>query len=183
MQQSPSRQQQTSVIDFWRSSQADWFSQAPGFDRAFREAFTNLHFAAARRELDGWADTPEGTLALLILLDQFPRNAFRGTGHMYATDSLARYFARQALAAGMDTQVEPSLQLFFYLPFSHSEEPADQILSVDLNRRLGRPWIDHAKGHWSIIKRFGRFPHRNPLLGRQTTAEEQQFLKHGGFSG
>ena len=119
----------------------------------------------------------------MILLDQFPRNAFRGTAHMYATDPLARYFARRVDAAGLMTEVEPDLRLFFCLPFAHSEDIADQDLSVELNARLGAAELSHAEGHRDIIRRFGRFPHRNLLLFRETTAAEQAFLDQGGFAG
>lgn len=172
------------VVDFWRAAGATaWFGKAPDFDRSFRERFIALHVAAAGRECDHWAARAEGALALLILLDQFPRNAFRGTARMYATDPLARHFARGAIEAGMDGQVEEELRLFFYLPFAHSEDLADQRRSVRLNRRLGQPGLDHAMGHLRVIERFGRFPHRNPILGRETTAQEQIFLDHGGFAG
>jgi uncharacterized protein (DUF924 family) len=120
---------------------------------------------------------------LLILLDQYPRNAFRGTGHMYATDSLARHFARLADAAGFADQVDPSLRLFFCLPFSHSEDLADQDRAVALNAALGAEARSHAEGHRDIVRRFGRFPHRNPMLGRETTEAESAFLRNGGFKG
>lgn len=173
------------VLAFWRRAGAEgnWFAQDPRFDRRFREGFLDLHLAAAARAHDGWAATPVGALALLILLDQFPRNAFRGTGHMYATDGLARHYAREAQARGHFARTEPRLRLFLALPFSHSEDPADQDLAVALNRRLGQPWLDHAEGHRAIIRRFGRFPHRNPMLGRETTPEEARFLAEGGFAG
>lgn len=102
---------------------------------------------------------------------------------MYATDADARHIARKAIDAELDRQVEPELRLFFCLPFAHSENLEDQRLSVDLNRQLGHPWIDHALEHASIIQRFGRFPHRNGLLGRRTTDAEQAFLDQGGFAG
>lgn len=171
------------VVAFWRASQADWFSHDPAFDRRFRERFLPWHMRAAAHGLDAWADTPEGALALLILLDQFPRNAFRGTARMYATDEQARRIARMAVQAGFDAEVEDALRLFLYLPFAHAESMAEQRLSVALNRRLGRPWLDHARGHAAIIERFGRFPHRNALLGRKTSPEEQAFLDNGGFAG
>ncbi|RIX83186.1 DUF924 family protein [Acidovorax cavernicola] len=171
------------VVRFWQAAHTDWFSHDPAFDRRFRECFLDLHFSTARRERDAWAETPEGSLALLILLDQFPRNAFRGTSHMYATDALARHFARMANAAGYIDFIDPELRLFFCLPFSHSEDIADQDLSVELNTRLGPAEQSHAEGHRDIIRRFGRFPHRNPLLLRETTSEEQAFLDRGGFTG
>lgn len=171
------------VVRFWRAAHADWFSRDPAFDRRFCERFYDLHLSAARRECDDWVGTSEGSLALLILLDQFPRNAFRGTGHMYATDPLARHFARMAYAAGHMNSVEPELRLFFCLPFAHSESIDDQDLSVELNARVGLTERSHAEGHRDIIRRFGRFPHRNTLLLRETSSEEQAFLDQGGFAG
>lgn len=132
------------VVRWWSAVQEDWFSQDPDFDSRFRERFLRAHCSAAAGELGHWAGTTKGALALLILLDQFPRNAFRGTARMYATDTQARAVARAAVDAGLDTGVDPALRLFFYLPFAHSEDPADQRLSVMLNRRLGQPWLDHA---------------------------------------
>jgi uncharacterized protein (DUF924 family) len=122
-------------------------------------------------------------LALVILLDQFPRNAFRGTTRMYATDGLAREVADAALAAGHDHRIEPELRLFLYLPFAHSETLRDQERSVALAEKLGDPSLSHARGHHEIIRRFGRFPHRNRILGRTTTQEEQRFLEEDGFKG
>lgn len=170
------------VVDFWRQAGAkQWFAKSDEFDSRFRGRFETAHYAAARRELDAWADTANGSLALLILLDQFPRNSFRGSAHMFATDPLARHFARRAVAAGHDSQVETALRVFFYLPFEHSEDAADQDLSLHLHQQLGQPeWATH---HRDIVRRFGRFPHRNPLLGRETTAEEAAFLAAGGFKG
>ena len=172
------------VVRFWRNAgMAQWFGQSPDFDRRLHERFLTLHEAAAQGEHDDWSATAESALALVILLDQFPRNVFRGTARMYATDTQARRMARDAINEQMDVQVEPALRLFFYLPFAHSEDMDDQRLSVVLNRRLGRPWLDHALGHAAIIERFGRFPHRNPLLGRSMTEQEQAFLDQGGFAG
>lgn len=172
------------VVGFWRDAGADaWFRKDDAFDAEFRERFLDLHFAAARRELDDWADRPEGALALMILLDQFPRNCFRGSGHMYATDPLARYFARAALAAGYDQQVEQAVRLFFYLPFEHSENLDDQYISVELSIPLGDEVLKYALEHRDIIQRFGRFPHRNRMLGRETSPDEQAFLDSGGFAG
>lgn len=191
MRQHPAPETAATVVDFWREAgrQGHWFDKDPAFDRRFRERFHDLHFAAARRELDHWAEdaqparAAQGVLALLILLDQYPRNAFRGTGHMYATDPLARHFTRRALDAGLDAQVPVDLRLFFYLPLSHSEQLSDQQRALMLNRRLGEPFATHARGHLDIVARFGRFPHRNPMLGRETTDEEAAFLRGGGFAG
>ena len=173
-----------SICGFWREAGPDrWFAKDVAFDAAFRSRFQDAHFAAARLELDAWADDAEGALALMILLDQFPRNAFRGTAHMYATDPLARHFANRAIDRGLDHQLEPEVRVFLYLPFSHSEALADQERAVALYTALGSDDTDWAIMHHDIIARFGRFPHRNATLGRETTAEEQAFLDGGGFSG
>lgn len=173
------------VVDFWREAgrAGHWFDKNPEFDQTFRARFLDLHLAAARGQCEHWSRDAHGSLALLILLDQFPRNAFRGTAHMYATDGLALRVARQAIARGHMEQAEPALQLFFCLPFAHSENLADQELSVELNARLGAAARSHAEGHREIIRRFGKFPHRNPLLLRETTAPERAFLAAGGFAG
>jgi uncharacterized protein (DUF924 family) len=171
------------VVAFWRASSHQWFEKDAAFDAAFGTRFLDLHMAVAARRHEGWMETPDGALALLILTDQFPRNAFRGTGHMYATDPLARHYARQALDAGHMEYVEPELRLFFCLPFAHSEDIIDQDMSVRLNAGLGQPWLSHAEDHRDIIRRFGRFPHRNPMLGRATLPEEDDYLKGSGFQG
>ena len=172
------------VVGFWREAGPSlWFAKDDDFDRRFRERFLSLYEAAARGELTGWLATPEGALALVLLLDQFPRNSFRGTPRMYATDALAREITTAAIDAGHDRAVEDPLQLFFYLPFGHSENLADQERSVALARRLGQPNLSHAERHRDIIRRFGRFPHRNPILGRAMRPEEQQFLDQGGYAG
>lgn len=171
------------IVAFWRGASSKWFAKDARFDAAFRDRFLDLHLEVAARRHDDWLETAEGSLALLILTDQFPRNAFRGNGHMYATDPLARYYARQAVAAGHMDRVPPDLRLFFCLPFAHSEDLDDQDISVRLNARLGQPWLSHAEGHRAIIRRFGRFPHRNPMLGRETTTPEADFLRNGGFRG
>jgi uncharacterized protein (DUF924 family) len=172
------------TVGFWRSAgPALWFAKDAHFDARFRERFLSRHEAAARGELADWAASPQGALALLILLDQFPRNAFRGTARMYATDPDARRAARAAVAAGHDRAVEPELQKFFYLPFAHSERMADQNLSVALCARLGGVDHAHARRHRDIVRRFGRFPHRNPILGRPMRAEEQAYLDAGGYAG
>lgn len=172
------------VLAFWKDAgPSRWFRKDDGFDDTFRRRFLAAHEAAARGELDGWARTSDGTLALLILLDQFPRNAFRGTARMFATDAKARGIAKAALEAGFDQQVEAELRNFFYLPLMHSEELPDQDRCVELTRPLGNDSHKFALIHRDIIERFGRFPHRNPQLGRSTTPEEQRFLDQGGFAG
>lgn len=173
------------LIAFWRQAgrRGLWFAKSVVFDRAFRDRFLNLHLATAARRHDDWMESPSDALGLLILTDQFPRNAFRGTAHMYATDPLARYYAHHALEAGYMEQVELELRFFFCLPFAHSENLCDQDLSVRLHATLGQPWLEHAEEHRDIIRRFGRFPHRNAMFGRQNTPEESEFLLNGGFGG
>jgi uncharacterized protein (DUF924 family) len=172
------------VVSFWREAgPKQWFAKDPGFDQRFRERFLALHEAAMRGELIPWMETPEGALALMILLDQFPRNAFRGTPRMYASDGFARTLADAAIRAGHDRRIEPALRLFMYLPFGHSERLADQRRALELSRGLGEPNLSHAQRHHDIVQRFGRFPHRNPILGRAMRPEEQKYLDEGGYSG
>jgi uncharacterized protein (DUF924 family) len=171
-------------VAFWvEAGWEKWFTKNVDFDEEFRGNFLDLHFAAARRDHDDWIETPDGALALMILLDQFPRNAFRGTAHMFATDPLARMYARLAIENGHDKHFDGMLPAFFYLPFEHSEDIDDQKLSVQLFNALGGEWTKYSDEHYEIIERFGRFPHRNPQLGRTSTAEELKFLADGGFSG
>lgn len=172
------------VVAFWREAgPALWFAKDGEFDRRFRDRFARLHEAARGEQLASWSETPEGALALLILLDQYPRNAFRGTPRMYATDPLARHLADRALARGYDRTFPDEMALFFYLPFAHSETLDDQERSVALCQRLGEQAAAHAEHHRDIVRRFGRFPHRNPILGRPMRPEEQDFLDQGGFAG
>ncbi len=172
------------VVGFWRQAGPSmWFAKDADFDRRFREAFLGAHEAAARGDLGHWMTTPEGALALLLLLDQFPRNAFRGTPRMYATDPAARRTAAAAIDAGHDQAMPADIRTFFYLPFGHSEDLADQERSVALCAPLGPPNSVHSARHRDIVKRFGRFPHRNPILGRNMTADEQEFLDQGGYAG
>ena len=173
------------VVSFWARVVAEglWMARDPSFDRDFRERFLELHMEAAARRCDHWIDTADGALALMVLLDQFPRNAFRDTAHMYASDGLARMFAGEARQRGHMLQVDEGFRVFFVFPFTHSEEIADQQLSLALSAQLGQERVDRVRGHHDIIQRFGRFPHRNRLLGRSDTADEQAFLAGGGFAG
>ncbi|HKU99261.1 MAG TPA: DUF924 family protein, partial [Vineibacter sp.] len=145
------------VVDFWSEAGPEmWFAKDADFDRRFRHYFLGLHEAAARGECRGWLATPHGALALVLLLDQLPRNAFRDTPRMYATDTLARQMADAAIADGHDRTVEPALQVFFYLPFGHSENLTDQQRATSLCRRLGEPHATRAQHHHDLIQRFGR---------------------------
>jgi uncharacterized protein (DUF924 family) len=178
-----SPEETAAVIQFWVEAGPDeWFGKRPAFDRAFRERFLTLYERVARLE-QFYPDSAEESLALLILLDQFPRNAFRGTPRMYATDTLARAVADIAVRLKHDRMVQPDLRMFFYLPFAHSEVLADQDRSVALNAPLPEPCPANSRRHRDIIRRFGRFPHRNPILGRTVRPEEQLYLDEGGYAG
>jgi len=172
------------IVAFWREAGLEkWFTRSTAFDASCR-GLLDLHEQAARRELDGWMQDPIGALALILLLDQIPRNVYRGSAHAWATDPLARSFAARAIDAGFDLATENALRVFFYLPFEHSEAIEDQRRSLALHRRLAGPDADRwAMLHSEVIERFGRFPHRNAALGRATTAEEAAFLANGGFAG
>jgi uncharacterized protein (DUF924 family) len=180
-----SRPSPADVVTFWREAGPDrWFNKDAQFDAEIRARFLALHEAAARGDLKDWEAIAEGTLALLILLDQFPRNMFRGTARSFATDPEARALAASALLNGFDAQVAPEMRSFFYLPFEHSEDMADQERGIALYTAAGdADGLKWAHIHADIIRRFGRFPHRNAALGRTTTPEEQKFLDEGGFAG
>jgi uncharacterized protein (DUF924 family) len=173
------------VLAFWRASGPQkWFRKDAEFDREITARFLGTHEAAAAGRLAGWEATPDGALALLLLLDQFPRNMFRDSACAFATDPLARAVADRAIARQFDASVPSAERTFFYLPFEHSENLADQERSLALSRRAGDGKADkYAEIHADIIRRFGRFPHRNAVLNRASTAEEQAFLDAGGFAG
>ena len=173
------------VLAFWRAAGPDkWFERDDAFDAEIREKFLPTYTAAAAGRLDHWQSTPDGTLALLVLLDQFPRNLFRGDARAFASDAKARSIAEQAIAQGADRLFEPPERRFFHLPLMHSESLADQERSVALCREAGDAEGEkYAKMHADVIRRFGRFPHRNRALGRTSTDEERAFLEGGGFGG
>ncbi|MGE0665448.1 MAG: DUF924 family protein [Sphingomonadales bacterium] len=182
------------VLDFWFAPESRpeprhpggrdlpaWFTADPAFDEAIRRRFLDAYETAARGGLDRWAETPEGALALTVLLDQFPRNMFRGQARAFAADSRALSVAEQAVAKGFDAQVPKAWRKFFYLPFEHAEDSAAQARSVALFLALGEEQgLRYAVLHRDIIERFGRFPHRNAILGRRSTPEEQAWLDWGG---
>jgi uncharacterized protein (DUF924 family)/acyl-CoA thioesterase FadM len=190
------------VIDFWfgppgspaRGRHRDcWFRRDPAvdpdtFDAEIRDRFLATHEAAAEGRLDHWLASPDGALALCVTLDQFPRNMFRGTPRAYATDAKVRALAGEALALGHDRVVPLSARLFFYLPFEHAENLDDQERAVALFRAAfegterGPRAIESALRHHEIVARFGRFPHRNEILGRASTLEEVEFLKEPNSS-
>lgn len=171
------------VVNFWRAAGPDkWFASDAGFDETCRARFLATYEAAARGDLAEWELSPDGALALLLLLDQLPRNMFRGTRRAYATDPAALLGAERAIERHFDKAVEPQLRRFFYLPFTHAEELAAQERAVTLTQALGEDdaaqWAQH---HRDIVARFGRFPHRNATLGRASTPDELQFLSTSEF--
>lgn len=173
------------IISFWRNAGTDrWFTADAGFDTEVRERFHALWQEARDGGHSGWEKTPEGMLALILVLDQFPRNMFRGSAEAFATDPQALALAKRAIELGMDQRIGTDLRAFVYMPLMHSEEPKDQLRCVEVFRAFGNANnLAFAEIHADIIRRFGRFPHRNTVLGRQTTAEEAAFLADGGFKG
>jgi uncharacterized protein (DUF924 family) len=172
------------ILAFWRDAGPDrWYRRDDAFDAEVRRRFFGLWQQASAGELSSWETSDDGALALAIVLDQFPRNMFRGDIRTYASDCLAREVAHRAVERGVDARIDPALREFVYLPFMHSERLPDQLRCIELSRAAGHTeslkWAVH---HADIIRRFGRFPHRNRLLGRATTPEEQAFLDEGGFS-
>ncbi|ERF84154.1 DUF924 domain-containing protein [Bradyrhizobium viridifuturi] len=174
------------VLAFWREAGRDrWYARNDAFDAEIRSRFLATWQKAAAGELSPWEASDEGALALTIVLDQFPRNLFRGDAETFSSDPLAREVASRAIERGVDTRTDPRLREFLYLPFEHSEDLDDQERCVALFSQYDchPDNLKYAEDHADIIRRFGRFPHRNRVLGRQTTAEEQAFLDAGGFSG
>ena len=172
------------ILAFWRDAGSDrWYRRDDAFDAEVHRRFLGLWQRAAAGELSSWETSDDGALALVIVLDQFPRNMFRDDARTYASDGLAREVADRAITHGVDTRIDPALREFLYLPFNHSERLSDQLRCIELTRSAGNAenlkWAEH---HAAIIRRFGRFPHRNRLLGRTTTSEEQAFLDEGGFA-
>lgn len=169
------------LVRFWKAAGRErWFTRSDAFDAECRR-FLPLHLAAARREQEHWLDDAESALALVLALDQLPRNLYRDSAHAWAADPLARHYADVAIGKGFDTQVEAGLRAFFYMPFEHSEALADQQRSVQLFTALGDAhFLDYAQRHHDDIVRFGRFPHRNRALARVSTPEELAYLQAGG---
>jgi uncharacterized protein (DUF924 family) len=172
------------VLAFWLAVGPDrWFVEDAALDVEIRSRFQDVHNDAAAGLFKSWEDTPDSALALVIVLDQFPRNMFRGNARAYATDSLARAAAERAIARGFDQRIAMPERIFFYLPFEHSESALDQECCLALVRATGdAEFLKWAKLHADIIRRFGRFPHRNASLGRATTPEEEAFMDSGGFA-
>ena len=173
------------IVRFWRDAGPKfWFVKDETFDGRCR-TFEAEHHAAARGELGAWEMDAEGAMALLILLDQLPRNIFRNSPHAFATDGLAQAVAARAIERGFDAATDSALRVFFYMPFEHSEDFSDQDWSVSLmDNRLpatGKEFAVHTRAHREIIRRFGRFPFRNKALGRVSSADEEAFMSQGGY--
>ena len=174
------------VLEFWFAPgmEARWFKKDAAFDDEVRRALLPLHEQAAAGELDDWGRSARGALAFVILLDQVPRNLFRGDPRAFATDAKALAVTKQALEEGLDKTLRQTERMFLYLPLEHCEDLVDQELCVALTGELDEnpEWHDYALRHRDVVARFGRFPHRNAALGRPDTAEEQAFLKEPGSS-
>jgi uncharacterized protein (DUF924 family) len=171
------------VLEFWFADPARWWRKDPAFDAEIRTRFLELHRAVVRGAHEDWRATPRGALAYVVVLDQFSRNMFRDTAGMFASDAQAAAAARAAVDRGDDRALADTERMFLYMPLMHSEELADQERCVDLFRALGRSnELKYAEQHRDIVRRFGRFPHRNQLLGRASTPVEEEFLKQPGSS-
>jgi uncharacterized protein (DUF924 family) len=173
------------ILRFWfeELSPKDWFRKDPELDARIAARFGSTHEALSRKIPEDWLGRPEGCLAAIIVLDQFCRNMFRETPRAFATDAAALALSKRAIAKGFDMTLDPDRRAFLYMPFQHSENPADQARSVELFTALDKPVeLDFARRHKAIIDRFGRFPHRNAILGRASTEEESAFLLEPGSS-
>ena len=193
-----------SILEFWFGTAADqvaiaeqqsslWWSKNEATDRLIQQRFEPLVVAAGQGKLDDWLASATGHLALILLTDQFPRNIYRDTPQAFASDDRVRHWCKQGLETGRDRELRPVERLFFYLLLEHSEDRADQQRCVSLLRQLAAEvaprlqptfenFVDFALRHQVIVERFGRFPHRNAILGRQSTPEEQEFLQQPGSS-
>jgi uncharacterized protein (DUF924 family) len=194
---------QETVREFWFGAGSDdavvareksnlWWSKNAEIDRSIKQRFEDLLNQAGRGELDTWSNTAAGRLALIVLTDQFPRNMYRDTPQAFAFDSLARDWCKSGIDRGFDQQLRPIERVFFYLPLEHSESLHDQYLAVALFEKLSSAspeaasnfagFLDFAKRHRDIVERFGRFPHRNVILGRESSPQELAFLQEKGSS-
>ena len=175
------------VLTFWfqETPEEKWFeAKSDDFDRLIRDRFEALYRKAVAGGCDDWTATPEGCLALVVLLDQFPRNMFRDRPEAFAADDRALEVAKRAIDAGHDTALTQQQRAFLYMPFQHCEDLAEQQRSCDLFQSLDSnpDWYGYADRHREIVERFGRFPHRNEILGRETTPEEAAFLQEPNSS-
>jgi uncharacterized protein (DUF924 family) len=167
------------VINFWFADEVSkkWFNSTPEFDAEIKQRFESVWQDARQNRLSDWENTAEGALALVIVLDQFPLNMFRGQPQSFATEAMSRQVSQRAIEQGFDKQLQDKQRAFMYLPFMHSESPEDQTTSVRLFKEAGlNDNLHWAKHHQDIVARFGRFPHRNAILGRESSVEELQWL-------
>ncbi|MCF6320333.1 MAG: DUF924 domain-containing protein [Rhizobiaceae bacterium] len=178
-------EQVATVLEFWQAAgPSAWWKKNTDFDEQIADRFAELYEQAARRELDDWRKEANSCLALIIILDQFSRNMFRNNAKTFAQDDYALELAKHGVANGFDTKVAENIRSFYYLPYMHSEALDDQEACVELIRSANiEGSLKSAIEHRDIIARFGRFPHRNPVLGRNTSIKERAFLDEGGFSG
>jgi uncharacterized protein (DUF924 family) len=173
------------VIHFWfeEAGAKNWFAKSAAFDLQIRQRFSSVHAAAVRGELDRWRDVHEGRLAEIIVLDQFSRNMYRGSAQAFAQDSLALALAQEAVRAGADQALVPARKAFIYMPYMHSESP---VIHLDAMRLFAQPGLESNLAfevrHKAVIDRFGRYPHRNRILDRESTPEEEAFLAQAGSS-
>lgn len=173
------------ILDFWADlGPQKWWRKDAAVDRTIEERFGQTHSDAAHGRLDDWLSQQDGALALIIVLDQFSRNMFRNSPRAFAQDTRSAHLVHGVMANGLDRRMRDDIGVFCYMPLMHAENIHDQEICVREMKRLGlKDNIKAAEEHRDIIARFGRFPHRNDVLGRETTAAEQTFLDEGGFSG
>lgn len=173
------------ILRFWldECGPKQWFEQDDALDETIRQRFGAAWIAATEGRFALWLTYPNGVLAYVILTDQFPRNMFRDSPHAFSTDRAALAAAKSAIAKGWDLRVDPPARQFFYMPLEHSESLSDQDRAVRLTceRMEDAAFMLHARAHREVIRKFGRFPHRNAVLGRKTTEAEQQHLDRGGY--
>ncbi|WP_299860996.1 DUF924 family protein [uncultured Hoeflea sp.] len=171
------------VLDFWFTelTPKDWFTKNEDLDRRIEDRFAKLHLALSREVPAQWRETPDARLALVIVLDQFPRNIYRDSPLAFATDLLALNAAKAAIAVGADAQISETRRIFLYMPFEHAESLDEQDRAVALCEALGdEKYLDYAHRHRDVIAEFGRFPHRNAILGRTSTLAEEAYLAKPG---
>lgn len=176
---------QKDILDFWfeETQPQQWFQVNEEFDAAIRDRFHEAYESAANGQFDDWQNSADGALALCILLDQMPRNMFRDTPKAFATDNKALVVAKYAISKGLDSVLSPQKRRFLYLPFEHSENINDQHRSVELFEKMKDDdplGYDYAVRHLKVIEEYGRFPHRNKILGRDNTPEEEEYLAQPG---
>ena len=173
------------ILYFWfeETEAVQWFQKNDAFDQSIRDRFTVIYNMAKGGLCDHWKQDAEGCLALCIVLDQFPRNMFRDTGDAFATDEKALLTAKYAISRGFDQVLTPTQRRFMYLPFEHSERLSDQVKAVELFGKMKKEdpmGYEYAVRHKQVIEKYGRFPHRNAVLDRENTPDEQEYLAQPG---